>query len=592
MDKVGGSSPVGSHMCAGWTADFLDLSSSAFINVAVCGLASFSTSSSSKRGRWTTFHTAAAAAKTDQRRAPSQPATSSNKGGMEHHSVPSSDSVTIVSNLKAVRVHSTRSVWDSLVNSITGGLAPHEDVIIPRVLWNYFPSIVGRRPGQTAQRIPRDEFSAMWDNVTHSASGTSGSSTSNQASASNEGADTRRFSATPAFAPAAPTAPAPPTLSAADAIAGSRPRNAFAKTHAAVQEPTHAARQETSEASQASKKDFKLHGGVVTFLPERLLDQHLDLNTTKMLKYLSTKKYQVRIDLPPSLETGASIMKEIKSAFKQQIKSLDLFNVDVEFAYYMNLKTKWLTALPVSLDQINRRQFEKYYAHAPCIIVPAVNPKELDPDFHQFKRDEEDNVKTSKGKKRQITVIQDDEFADADLDLWDHDNSHAAAAARPKPKPMISTARRKLRRRCRSCFEKLPVDSDCDEDEVDCAQKAHWAVCKRPDREEVQWVTDTDNPDGSPIPDVTDDGFDRNVAGVPEDFKDKLIKKLRKYRETIRLDLEPDDDDDHLPNAASSSAIKPEASEEAVACSCGKPDWTDNASISLKPVLVPMLAKC
>ncbi|KAE8217557.1 hypothetical protein CF319_g8376 [Tilletia indica] len=71
MDKVGSSSPVGSHMCAGWTADdFLDLSSLAFISVAVCGLASFSTSSSSKRGRWTTFHTAAAAAKTDQRRVP------------------------------------------------------------------------------------------------------------------------------------------------------------------------------------------------------------------------------------------------------------------------------------------------------------------------------------------------------------------------------------------------------------------------------------------------------------------------------------------------------------------------------------------
>ncbi|KAL9938166.1 hypothetical protein V8E36_002789 [Tilletia maclaganii] len=447
-----------------------------------------------------------------------------------------------------------RSVWDSLVGSVTRGLGEHEDVVISRVLWDQFPSIAGSRSGQRSQRLPRDEFSSLWDDVTpHQVLRSS--------SACSSGIHGAFAYQRDAVGPGA----------------GSRPRNVFAKTHAAVQESTQSTRQDTSEVSQASKKVIKIHGGVVTFLPQRLLNQHLDLNSTKMLNLLSTRGYQARVNLAGSLDTGAYIMNEIKNAFKQQKKSLDLTNVETEFACFMNTKAKtWLTELPVALHKINRVEFEEYYASAPCVIVPTVDPEQPDHDFIQFKMTKADDVKPHRGKSRQATVAEYDEFADAD----DSDLDNSFTAARPKPVPMTSEARRKLRRRCRSCYEKLSVDSDCDIKEVRCAQKEHWAVCKKPDREEVQWYTDSDEPERSPIPNVcVNDNFERNVAGIPADIKARLINRMRKYPEVIRLDLEDSDEDgEDAATDAGPSAIKLEAEEEAASCACDKPDSADHVS--------------
>ncbi|KAE8217558.1 hypothetical protein CF319_g8377 [Tilletia indica] len=458
----------------------------------------------------------------------------------------------------------SRGLWDEVINDVTKQLDSNGKVTVPRTLWDWCSDAISNTTG------PVDEFSSIWNGVTPSNPST-----------------TRPLPVSLHQAASLP----PPATSVA---AGSGPRppqsNPFPRSHVAAQNKIDAAQKgrqilddpiQSSKKQPSGKKLIQLLEDEVIFLPERLLDQHVPVHKPELLRLLSKRGYQARVHLPRFPGTGESILNTIKDAFLRQKKPLDLDKIEVEFACFT--KKTWLKELPIALDQITPEEFEKYYAKAPCVLVPAVDPDELDPDFHHFKNEDVADGPISKAKKGKTKVDADEideDFGDADSSDQDE------GLARPRPVPKNTTtlaARRRYRRRCRACCKSLLVDSDCDLEDVERAQEAHWTVCRVGDRNlDIQWITDSDEPDGSPIPNISDPSYDRNLSGIAEDFKTKLQRKLRKYPEHIFISSSASDEEDQ---PATTGAVKAEETdgfgggdeeEDGFSCPCGEPDSADD----------------
>ncbi|KAK0561888.1 hypothetical protein OC861_005605 [Tilletia horrida] len=154
----------------------------------------------------------------------------------------------------------------------------------------------------------------------------------------------------------------------------------------------------------------------IVFLPERLVDQKVDLGDPDLMSLLGKRGCRATVRIPTYPGTSAAVLDIIKNAFRSNKPPVDLDEHGIQFA---KLTGRFLVPMPIDIQNVSASWMESTYAKSTCIIVPTGDLP--DRDFHRFRIP----PKVSK---------------DTDSLTSEEDGSPVteAAASRPRPRPLSS----------------------------------------------------------------------------------------------------------------------------------------------------------
>ncbi|KAL9931570.1 hypothetical protein V8E36_009567 [Tilletia maclaganii] len=337
-----------------------------------------------------------------------------------------------------------------------------------------------------------------------------------------------------------------------------------------------------SSSTDAQIKYMKLP---IYYLPERLLDQPLDMTDPDLLSLFKKRFLKVKLRLPQKPGTYDAIMRVVKAAFLEQKVSVHIDQDKVEFAHFDDDN---LTDLPFNSDQMNTERFETHYAKSACVLVP-VDPTIVDPDFHAFKRD----VKGKSSVRAAEQLLDEDEFADSLSDLPDFStgrNENRITSWNGKsPSPFnfddkeVSSGPNDAR--CfKCCAVLLPNDADASNygnGRVGQAETEHMLTCPRKDCPSFTFMTDFEDAGGCAMS-VMSNYMPADMTGIDGDMIKYLKMKTKKMN--ARLEGRPtptgssssDDEADHKPAPIFDSASSCAPIVVGSCASCDRPDEVDH----------------
>ncbi|KAL9935307.1 hypothetical protein V8E36_005655 [Tilletia maclaganii] len=201
-----------------------------------------------------------------------------------------------------------------------------------------------------------------------------------------------------------------------------------------IKAQTRERRRELQEIIQRGKKQpVRVFRKEVTFLPQRLLDQKVNLADPDLGALISSRGCRVEVSIPSEPGSDEDVRNCITEAFKQNKIPVDLSRYGIQFAKF---STPGKTLRPVLLPStsIDANKFEELYSNAACVIVPAEDTPDqtlpaIDPEFDRFRQRAAKPTKERRAPPSVITI------RDSDDNTSDPDDQQQSVALRPKPRP-------------------------------------------------------------------------------------------------------------------------------------------------------------
>jgi len=340
-----------------------------------------------------------------------------------------------------------------------------------------------------------------------------------------------------------------------------------------------------STKGKSSNKTIKFKQNQIIYVPERLLNQKLDINKAVFLALLSRRGCRLTAPkIPCSPGTLASIKSSITDAFKTNSPPTDLSIHGFQFAQLLSGN---LVPVTVQDKELDADRLQGIYSDSLCVIVPAKDV--IDPDFHKYrvakKEDPEDisdaeeeveDVKPrykgkikeqeeiedfkptfkGKGKEKETAIVIDDSHSDASAGKELPDISHRPRARPVLPRQMTIPTRPAVTSQpstpaeplsphsplprdpqpqhcfCFYCAAPLgPEDEDAGDirDWHDAVVQAHEEICPRKGKRSIQFAPDSDDPDGPPQPAIMQMMSMDDLEGMNEGVMPRLIERARKH---------------------------------------------------------------